>query len=392
MDQKISICPVTRLEIVESSRWQDLHLNKRYTISIRKIGKQIIDVHGRGLMSEFSADKFHKMLAAFIEDQDIEFPFVEMRCYRDVRGMMASKKTIIRQKDLLIEEADKRIGFLTYEAPSTMSYLLKSGKRRYENVSVSVGAYGDYETAVRRALEILDQPRYEYYKHHQKDRQVKLQHQDLEALIAFSGQFLWEDDISNKVDVDFGSDHPLYPLLENLLLVKETILNVEDDVIKKSKALAQEQIQMAKIVEALETSVIILDPGTGGIVSVNPAGRALLKGDQNSLEGHKYSDFMVGEISEADNKWMIRDLNGETIPVLRKRVKIQLNHEDYILENLVDIQETQKYEDQLKLALEETEKINIFAINREKRIIEMKKEVNALLKDLGQAIKYSSVE
>lgn len=393
MENKVGVCPVSRLKITESPKWQDVQLNKQYKVNFRKIGNHIVDARGDGSKSEFDAEKYHKLLLHFIDDQGIEMPYVEMRNYRDVKGMLASKDNIIKQKDYLIDEANDRIGFIAYEAPTTMAYLLKSGRRRYEKAEVVVDACSSYEAATKKALAILeDKSKFRYDKKNDKDPYIKLLKEDLEALINYSGQFLWEEDLHKSAEMEIGKYHALYPVVENLMLVKETLINVEGKAVEKSKELAQEQIQMTKIVEALETGVVIVHPKTSSIIDVNPAACKILKGDKKSLIGLNYASFLKEKIGEQDNKWLLMNRDKNLVPVLRKQVEIVLNHDKYALENIVDIEESQKYEDKLKKALDETEKLNVFTFNREKRIIEMKKEVNQLLNALGKENKYKSVE
>jgi hypothetical protein len=61
------------------------------------------------------------------------------------------------------------------------------------------------------------------------------------------------------------------------------------------------------------------------------------------------------------------------------------------LENFVDISEAKEHEEKLKKSLAHTKQLNNLTFNREKRIIEMKKEVNDLLIEMGKEPKYKSV-
>ena len=57
-----------------------------------------------------------------------------------------------------------------------------------------------------------------------------------------------------------------------------------------------------------------------------------------------------------------------------------------------DITARKHAEDNLKKNLEETSRLNTLMIGREQRVIEMKKEINSLLKEMGREARYGSVE
>ncbi|MBN3033932.1 MAG: PAS domain S-box protein [Candidatus Saganbacteria bacterium] len=58
---------------------------------------------------------------------------------------------------------------------------------------------------------------------------------------------------------------------------------------------------------------------------------------------------------------------------------------------LHDITERKRAADELKQKMAEVEELNKFMIGREERVIELKQEVNGLLKQLGQPAKYRDI-
>jgi PAS domain S-box-containing protein len=61
-----------------------------------------------------------------------------------------------------------------------------------------------------------------------------------------------------------------------------------------------------------------------------------------------------------------------------------------IFVSIIDLSGTRKTEEALKARAEELEKINKFLVGRELDMIELKKEVNGLLSELGRAAKYKT--
>ncbi|MBI9015419.1 MAG: PAS domain-containing protein [Clostridiales bacterium] len=393
------ICPFTGLEIVESNRWKNLKLAENYVISYRKIGDSIVDVHGYGHILEFDAERFQNFLDNFIEDQGITLPYVEMRNYEDVQGVLPTKRTIMAQKDYFIENKDKRIGFVAYNTTKAISMLLMSGVRQYKSVNVVLSVEPDYNHAVKKAEDILKD--YSPYKKVGiSNKKYKISSTEIEEVALACGRFLWEEsDLFDVSTFDLSERHPLFPIVENLAIVREELIHLENESYKKSKALESEQLQTEKIVESLQSGIIIVDAFKDQVVDINPAACSLLEGEKEHIIGKPFSQFLMDQKKDVDynlsgdknrDNYLIT-LKEDIVPVHRNSVKITLNNKNYVLENFVDISEAKEHEEKLKKSLAHTKQINNLTFNREKRIIEMKKEVNQLLAELGREPKYKSV-
>lgn len=394
------VCSSSGLEIIESNRWRNLKLAENYIISFRKIGDHIVDVHGYGNMLEFDAKRFQSFLDRFIDDQNIVMPYIEMRNYEDVSGVIPTKETLQEQKNYFIENKDKRIGFVAYNASKAIEILLKSGQRQYKRINVQLRTVSNYELAVKAALSII-----KHYKTaittNGKKKTYKISNEDIEKVAIFCGRFLWEEnDAFDLEETKVTSESPLYPIIENLVIVREELLHLEADAIKKSKALELEKQQTEKIVESLQSGILIVDKGKNRIIDVNPAACELLKGEKELLIGKDFKQFVAelpfdhytsDNVQKEVNESEAITLNGTRVPILRSTVRIKLSGKDYLLENLVDISDAKEHEEQLKKSLAHTKQLNNLTFNREKRIIEMKCEVNDLLKELGRPHKYKSV-
>ncbi|MCH4887674.1 PAS domain-containing protein [Acidaminobacter sp. JC074] len=393
IDKKI--CPVTQLDIIESPRWKNLKISDNYLVSFRKIGNHIVDVHTYGRIVDFDAERYQHFLDKFLEDQSIEFPYVEMRNYEDLTGILPTKVNIRIQKDYFIENKEKHIGFIAYNANRGMDLILKSGKRQYSQYNVDVGTEADYKSAVLRAVSILKN--YSPYKKFIKKKKYhKISSHDIEEIAISCGEFLWEDnDMFDFGKLNIDAEHPLYPIVENFAIIREELIHLENESFNKSKALESEKLQTEKIVESLQSGIIIVDPRKDQVVDVNPAACAMLGGRKEEIIGKPFSRFLAEEedYNEAYNSRdsYLLSLQEVSVPVLRSSVKVRLNNKQYLLENFVDISEAKEHEEKLKKSLAHTKQLNNLTFNREKRIIEMKKEVNALLIEAGKEPKYKSV-
>ncbi len=83
---------------------------------------------------------------------------------------------------------------------------------------------------------------------------------------------------------------------------------------------------------------------------------------------------------------------GETVPIIKTVSKIEKEGEIYLLENFMDITERNRALEELKRKHEELEKFNRLSVDREIKMIELKKEINELLEKSGKKALYKIVE
>lgn len=84
--------------------------------------------------------------------------------------------------------------------------------------------------------------------------------------------------------------------------------------------------------------------------------------------------------------------SGNEIFGLVSIVVIQINGEPYLFTTVIDINKRISAEDKIKDQFRELRRWHEAMLNREKRIMELKREVNELLVSQGMAIRYASVE
>ncbi|NQV17477.1 MAG: PAS domain S-box protein, partial [Armatimonadetes bacterium] len=92
---------------------------------------------------------------------------------------------------------------------------------------------------------------------------------------------------------------------------------------------------------------------------------------------------------KVDNSERIfRRKDGKEIPIIKTVTEISLDGEDVLLETFVDITERKQAEETLKKRMNELEIFNDAAVDRELKMLELKKEINELLEKSGQKPKY----
>jgi PAS domain S-box-containing protein len=95
---------------------------------------------------------------------------------------------------------------------------------------------------------------------------------------------------------------------------------------------------------------------------------------------------------QVDNSERIfRRKDGKEIPIIKTVIEINMDGEAVLLETFIDITERKAAEEELKKRAGELEKFNKLAVSRELKMIELKKEINALLGELGKEPGYKIV-
>jgi PAS domain S-box-containing protein len=88
----------------------------------------------------------------------------------------------------------------------------------------------------------------------------------------------------------------------------------------------------------------------------------------------------------------IKSKTGKILIGLFSASYIYIGEDLCLLTSMIDITEKKMHEEKLALILSETENMNRLMTGREERVLELKLEINNLLKQLGKDIKYRSVE
>jgi len=199
-----------------------------------------------------------------------------------------------------------------------------------------------------------------------------------------------------KVWVEFISN--VY-LVNNIKIIQCNIRDISERKKMEEKVNLEHQ-QFLSIFDSIEEPIYITDPKTYEILYAN---KALKNTFGEDLLGKKCYETFQGYHAPCDfctNKYIFDKNLGKTYTwdfqnKVNKRWyhcidrAIQWPDGRWVrYEMAIDITERKKAEEELKKHTEELEKMNKFLVGRELDMIELKKEVNRLLAELGRSKKY----
>ncbi|OGV73862.1 MAG: hypothetical protein A3K19_09700 [Lentisphaerae bacterium RIFOXYB12_FULL_65_16] len=172
------------------------------------------------------------------------------------------------------------------------------------------------------------------------------------------------------------------------------------------EALGASELRYRRLFEAAKDGILILDAETGMVVDVNPFLVELLGFSREAFLGKKvwelgfFKDIVANQdnFTELQQKGYVRyeDMALETCNGQRREVEFVsnvylVNHHKVIQCNIRDISERKRAAEKIKAQLEELQRWQDATLGREDRVLELKKEVNALLARASQPLRYPSV-
>jgi PAS domain S-box-containing protein len=181
---------------------------------------------------------------------------------------------------------------------------------------------------------------------------------------------------------------------------------VMDDLQESKKQLEETRIFLDSIIENIPNMVFVKDAKELKFVRLNKAGERLIGISREDMIGKSDYDFFPKEqadfFTEKDRETLKQgqafDIPEENIHTKRgervlhtKKVTIvdDKGRPKYLLGISEDVTEIRLSESKLKETLMDLEKFNQLAVGREERMIELKREINALAKELGRKPPYN---
>jgi len=175
---------------------------------------------------------------------------------------------------------------------------------------------------------------------------------------------------------------------------------------REEQALSASEIRYRRLFETAKDGILILNAETGMVVDVNPFLIELLGFSHEEFLGKKiwelgfFKDIVANQdnFTELQQKGYVRyeDMALETRNGQRCEVEFVsnvhlVNHHKVIQCNIRDISERKRAAEKIKAQLEELQRWQDATLGREDRVLELKKEVNALLARASQPLRYPSV-
>jgi PAS domain S-box-containing protein len=120
--------------------------------------------------------------------------------------------------------------------------------------------------------------------------------------------------------------------------------------------------ELFKILDAIQTGIIVIDPKSHRVIMANPYACALIGISKQKIQGRYCHEFIhfsdVGKYTIADLGEQMKSLEsvvfgkgGKEIPVLKTTLPITIDNKEYLLESFIDITNIKQIQTQLKTAL-----------------------------------------
>ena len=187
----------------------------------------------------------------------------------------------------------------------------------------------------------------------------------------------------------------------------ESLLGTVVDITERKRveeALREAEERYRAIFEQAADSIVLADTETGSLVEFNDRTHENLGYTREEFQKLKMPDFEVTESAEEvakhiekiaregadDFETKHRTKDGEIRDILVSSRAISIGGRDFAQGIWRDITERKRAEEALREQMRQVERLNELFIGREHRVIELKREVNSLLEELGQAPKYES--
>ncbi|MBW1850871.1 MAG: transporter substrate-binding domain-containing protein [Deltaproteobacteria bacterium] len=212
-------------------------------------------------------------------------------------------------------------------------------------------------------------------------------------------EVLWRKD-----GVHFPVEYSGTPIKKNGTLVGAVISF--KDITKRvdaEEAIKESEERIRTILDSINTGIIVIDPEDRTIVDANPVAERMIGLPREEIIGNMCHMFIcprqINDCPIIDHAQTVNNvdrilLNADKreIPILKTVVKVILGGKPHFVESFVDLTERKQAEEALQRNLEELEEFNQLTIGREEKMIELKSEINQLMKQLGKKDKYEIVE
>ncbi len=199
------------------------------------------------------------------------------------------------------------------------------------------------------------------------------------------------------------SERQLLARQQELEEQRETLLSQRLELEESREMLVKAEKRSRTILDAISVGTIIIDPATRVIADVNPIAARMIGLPPQEIIGCVCHEFVC---PSAQDKCPLLDLKqevdnaernlltsgGGSLPILKTVSRVQLGDKEYLLESFVDISAQKAMESELKVRMDELERFTKLTIDREEKMIELKKEINELLVRMGQEAKYTIVD
>ncbi|MFH1652830.1 MAG: PAS domain S-box protein [Pseudomonadota bacterium] len=205
---------------------------------------------------------------------------------------------------------------------------------------------------------------------------------------------------------DVAIDVSIFPILNDDSTLKNVVcqwVEITNEVITE-KALKESEHKFRTIFECAQDGILVADGESNKLIMANNQICEMLGYSQSEIlklqvkDIHPEKDFpyvaerfrrqISGEIKIATDM-PIKRKNGTVFYAEISAVPLEIDDKKCLMGTFRDMTERKATETRLKEEKERLEKINEVMLDREKRVLEVKREVNSLLEELGRKPKYA---
>ncbi len=168
---------------------------------------------------------------------------------------------------------------------------------------------------------------------------------------------------------------------------------------ERTATLRETEQYLKSIMDTVPAGIIIVDKVDHKIRDVNPAALSMINARREEVVDQVCHTFIcpaekgkcpitdLGKVCDRAERVLLRR-DGSSIPVLKTVVPTHLRGHDCLLECFVDIRDQKAAEEKIHQTIADMGRMNRAMIGREERVLELKHEVNLLLRELGRSTRY----
>lgn len=147
------ICSQTGLPVIERDDWTNIRLHDAYQMTIRILDGRILSINSEGDLGRLDADKAFPIRNRIIEERFGDKPYVELRSYERLHGMLTSEQRR-KHAHYWLHSPGRMMALILYNVPVHIRMAAHLGKRVFHS-PIQMAICKNYTEAVRHARRVL---------------------------------------------------------------------------------------------------------------------------------------------------------------------------------------------------------------------------------------------
>ncbi|MBN2717258.1 MAG: response regulator [Deltaproteobacteria bacterium] len=243
-----TICPVSGFPICAKPEWTDLRVTDQYSASFYRLGDSIFFTKGKGSIKEVPLE-YLDTIETYVLAEFSSWPIVEIKDLSETKGI-PSRAYRLKLVDYYLRNKERIAGLIYLNAPFQLNMALKSADIMYER-AVPQAVCSSYAEAMELAAQFLqarireDESNTNPRSSFESDEKVPVSKKDIFSLSKYLAINAWhsQDGVEQRAPM-FADDHPLMPILESIVLLKNDLEDMRAEM-EREAARANELAVMA---------------------------------------------------------------------------------------------------------------------------------------------------